>query len=125
MSVGGVIVDVVPVADDKWWINTLAPGSDTRGGHAVAVYCDPRPERPEPGDSLWWQGGTCYWTPADRSRADVPLKKIGFSGVAHPHALRCSVCGCTLEFCREHGVCPAPDLARLLTNPLREPGDTR
>lgn len=40
------------------------------------------------GDSLWWQGGCCYWTPkANRglpnSRGgvdyDIALKKIGYS----------------------------------------------
>jgi hypothetical protein len=43
MSVGGVIVDIVTVADDRWWINTVEPGADTRAGRTVAVYCDPRP----------------------------------------------------------------------------------
>lgn len=32
-----------------------------------------------PGDSLWWQGGLAFWTPADRSRRDVALRKIGYS----------------------------------------------
>lgn len=40
------------------------------------------------GDSFWWQGGRCYWTPAanrlrDDGRCgvdyDIALKKIGFS----------------------------------------------
>lgn len=103
MSVGGNIVDIVEVAADRWWINTLAPGSDTRVGRTVAVYCDPRPERPEVGDTLWWQGGCCFWTPADRSRTDVKLKKIGCSGVAHPDEPHCLVCGCTVKFCEKHG----------------------
>jgi hypothetical protein len=36
------------------------------------------------GDSLWWQGGQCYWTPDGESPAwDVPIPKIGYSyGVA-------------------------------------------
>lgn len=111
MSVGGIIVDVVPVSDERWWVNTLEPGSDTRAGRTCAVYCDPRPEQPQVGDSLWWQGGKCYWTPADRSRVDVALRKIGFSGVAHPDAPRCPTCGYTAEFCAKHGGC-ALDVAR-------------
>lgn len=40
------------------------------------------------GDSFWWQGGRCYWTPKEnreKSKAkcgvdyDIALKKIGYS----------------------------------------------
>lgn len=40
------------------------------------------------GDSLWWQGGICYWTPKanrtmdggrDGGDYDIRLKKIGYS----------------------------------------------
>lgn len=40
------------------------------------------------GDSFWWQGGICYWTPAaNRSKPDgkggvdydIRLKKLGYS----------------------------------------------
>lgn len=113
MSVGGRIVDIVPVSPSKWWIDTLEPGSDTRAGRTVAVYCDPQGEPIQVGDSLWWQGRSCYWTPHVNpdGRSDVKLPKIGYSGVAHPHKPRCPTCDCTLEFCRQHGVCadtPAP-----------------
>ena len=81
MSVGGVVIDVVPVTPSKWWVNTMDGGSLT----PVAVYCDPQGETIDVGDLLWWQAGSCYWTPRDRSREDVELPKIGYSGVAHPH----------------------------------------
>lgn len=96
MSVGGIVIDVVSVSDDKLWVNTVEPSDfrrplslDTIARRAVAVYCDPQGERIEPGDSLWWQGGHCYWTPRVRpdGRSDVPLRKIGCSGVSHPHRL--------------------------------------
>lgn len=114
MSVGGIVVDIVPVTADKWWINTvqnydwtLLLTPEQIGKRAVAVYCDPLGEPIEVGDSLWWQAGKCYWTPRVHpdGRSDVPLRKIGGSGVAHPHLPRCEVCGCTLAFCRKHGVC--------------------
>ena len=105
MSVGGIIVDIVEVAPDRWWIDTVDKSDLMHGGRTVAVYCDPRPEHPEVGDSLWWQSGACYWTPADRSRVDVKLKKIGGSGVAHPDLPRCPDCGCTIKFCQQHGGC--------------------
>lgn len=81
MSVGGTVIDIVPVSPSKLWVNTMDRGSL----HHVAVYCDPQGEPIDVGDSLWWQSGKCYWTPRDRSRQDVPLPKIGYSGVAHPH----------------------------------------
>jgi hypothetical protein len=89
MSVGGLIVDVVEVDPHRWWINTIDPhdlSGPEPGRRTVAVYCDPLSERPAVGDSLWWQAGWCMWTPADRSRADVKLPKIGYSGVRHPDA---------------------------------------
>lgn len=96
MSVGGVVVDVVQVSDDKVWVNTLEPREfkaalpmESIIGQAVAVYCDPAGERIEVGDSLWWQSGKCYWTPKVHpdGRSDVPLRKIGYSGVPHPHGV--------------------------------------
>lgn len=49
------------------------------GGERVAINV---------GDSLWWQGGMCYWTPKDNRGVkgnkcgvdfDIALKKIGYS----------------------------------------------
>jgi hypothetical protein len=85
MSIGGIIIDVVPVRSDKWWIDTLASGSDTRAGRTCAVYCNPLGKNIQPGDALWWQGSSCYWTPANRLVVDVKLPKLGYSGVPHPH----------------------------------------
>lgn len=80
--VGGVIVDIVPVSLSKWWINCAEPKHC--GMQTCAVYCDPNGEPLAVGDGLWWQGDSCYWTPTHGLRADVKLRKIGFSGVRHP-----------------------------------------
>lgn len=32
-----------------------------------------------PGDQLWWQGHLAYWTPRDKSREDVPMKRYGYA----------------------------------------------
>lgn len=49
---------------------------------------DGEPVEIELGDSLWWQGGYCLWTPqANRAKndarcgvdCDIKLKKIGYS----------------------------------------------
>jgi hypothetical protein len=100
VSVGGCIVDIVPVAPDKWWVNTFDKHTE------CAVYIDPLGLPVAVGDSLWWQGLSCYWTPADRSATDIELPKRGFSGVAHPHAPRCPACSYTLAWCRKYGCSP-------------------
>lgn len=85
MSVGGKVVDVVPVTPSKWWVNT--DGSQPpRRPNLCAVYVDPQGHVIAPGDSLWWQGSKCYWTPMDRPYGafDIELPKLGFSGVSKP-----------------------------------------
>lgn len=86
MSVGGLVVDIVKVSPGKWWVNTVDQYDLMHGGRTVAVYCDPLGEPLQVGDALWWQGGSCYWTPRVEpdGRSDVRLPKIGFSGVSHP-----------------------------------------
>jgi len=102
--VGGTIIDIVKVSDHKWWVN-CADNLKRQRPDQCAIYLDPIGEPVEVGDALWWQGAHAMWTPAAGGRSDVKLPRIGFSGVAHPHLPRCSVCGCTLEFCRRHGGC--------------------
>lgn len=89
MSVGGTIVDLVRVRPDKVWVNTIDTSDLMHGGHTCAVYCDPQGESLQVGDSLWWQGGWCFWTPHVQpdGRSDVKLPKIGYSGVNHPDAV--------------------------------------
>lgn len=83
--VGGIIIDIVKVNDAKWWVNCVETGLGSGAGKSTcAIYLDPRGEPVEVGDSLWWQGGYAFWTPDNRSRADVRLPRIGFSGVKHP-----------------------------------------
>ena len=78
-----VIVDIVQAGPNLLWIDTWdGQQPDMR---TCAVYCEPGGERPEVGDSLWWTEDQCFWTPADESRSDVVLKKIGVAGAAHPN----------------------------------------
>lgn len=87
MSVGGKVVEVVRVSDAKVWVNTddAKPPLDP---NLCAVHVDPEGHAIAPGDSLWWQSGVAYWTPKDRpfGASDIPLRKIGYSGVARPAA---------------------------------------
>lgn len=85
MSVGGRVVEVVPVTPAKVWVNT-DDAKPPRHPNLCAIFVDPEGYDIQPGDSLWWQSGVAYWTPLDRSfgASDIPLKKIGYSGVGRP-----------------------------------------
>jgi hypothetical protein len=78
MSVGGRVIEVVvdPKTGDLW-VNT------DDHGDLCAVYVKPQ-EPVRVGDALWWQGGWAFWTPQDRSRADVKIERTSYSGVSRP-----------------------------------------
>ena len=90
MSVGGIIVEILEIAKDKLWINTC-----DKGEHC-AVLCNPKENELKIGDSFWWQGDKCYWTPRYTFKdirprlesSDIELIKLGFSGAAKPSGLK-------------------------------------
>lgn len=77
--VGGTVIEVIDCAD-RLWVSCQSHLDK------CAVYCEKAPV--QPGDKLWWQAGVCYWTTIDKSLIEVPLKKIGFSGVSRPDRKR-------------------------------------
>jgi len=77
MSVGGLVIEVVKISEEKVWINT-----DDKGDKC-AVYVNPKGNEIKPGDYLWWHGD-CYWTPKDKSQIEVELPKLSYSGVSRP-----------------------------------------
>jgi hypothetical protein len=85
MSVGGKVVDVRPVSMSKWWVNT-DDSKNPAFPNLCAVYVDPQGCVILEGDSLWWHGDKCYWTPQDRPYGvfDIELPKLGYSGVPKP-----------------------------------------
>ncbi len=82
--VGGIVIEVcdIPKQPDWLWVNT-ASRQRPREQCSVLVAKSVDAEQIQIGDSLWWQGGVCYWTPADKSRIEVQLAKIGGSGVTY------------------------------------------
>lgn len=89
MSVGGKVVEVIAVEPRKVWVNT-DDAKPPRLPNLCAIYVDPEDYEIRPGDSLWWQSGTAYWTPQERpfGAFDIPLRKIGHSGVSRPEVTR-------------------------------------
>jgi hypothetical protein len=73
---GGIIIEVVDsVTDGKVWINCR----DHRFGDVNGIWVERTAEAQqiEFGDTVWWQGQYAYWTPANRSRFDVRIPRIG------------------------------------------------
>lgn len=80
--IGGIVVKVI-VLPEKVWVDCVERGTSNS---KCAVYCERNAdsEAIRPGDSFWWQAGNCYWTPFDKSRVEVRILKIGYSGVSNP-----------------------------------------
>jgi hypothetical protein len=79
--IGGIVTRTV-VLKDRVWVDCVERSSNSK----CAVYCERNSdsEAIRPGDSFWWQAGKCMWTPFDKSRVDVKIKKLGYSGVGLP-----------------------------------------
>lgn len=83
MSVGGRVVEVQRF-EDRIWVATKE--RDYPRDEPTAVYVE-RNEDSEwicPGDSLWWQMRTAYWTPQTLERRDVTIPRIGYSHTERP-----------------------------------------
>ena len=65
--------------DEKIFVDSRA----TRYRDTCAIYVERNvdSERIEFGDRFWWQGAYAFWTPADESRVEVKIPRVGFSGV--------------------------------------------
>ena len=82
--IGGEVVETL-AQGDRLWVNCEDHGSQ------CAIYLDRNGESESitPGDSIWWHTRTAYWTRYDGAgnrvgERDVPLVKIGYSGVPRP-----------------------------------------
>lgn len=80
MSVGGKVTEVI-IKEKSVYVDT------DDNGDACAIYMEKNEssERIRPGDIVWWQSGSAYWTTADRKTVverDIP--RIGYSGVPRP-----------------------------------------
>lgn len=90
--VGGIVVETI-VLSDKVWVNCqrYSEKENKKYSEQCAIYVELTPQARciTEGDIVWWQGETAMWTPRnDRretvGRADIPIKRIGFSGVKRP-----------------------------------------
>jgi len=76
--VGGTIQDVY-MFEDRLSLLVRGTGCESGDLRVIDVTLQAALEGVSKGDSVWWQAGIALWTPANRSREDVHLKRIGFS----------------------------------------------
>lgn len=86
MSIGGTVTDTVNCGE-KVWINT----EEKPGYSPCAIYVENTAAARcvQPGDIVWWQSGTAYWTTANKKIVEHKLKKVGFSGIETPKRQVC------------------------------------
>jgi len=100
--VGGVIIGLSRASDGKTHVHVAScphypkhgRGNECPRPDTCCVYTNERrlddggQVTIKIGDSFWWQGGRCYWTPAENRRKtdgkcgtdyDIPLAKLGYS----------------------------------------------
>lgn len=52
---------------------------NTYSNDELAIYVEDMRDVPAPGDDVWWQGRTAYWSGKSRSFVDRPMKRVGYS----------------------------------------------
>lgn len=78
--IGGIVIETI-LTDPLMWIS--CKDKDTGDEAAIFVEATAEARCVSEGDSIWWEGGFCYWTPRMRTLRgprDVKLVKVGSSG---------------------------------------------
>lgn len=80
--IGGRVIETVTL-EDKIWLNVR---DRTYPKDTCALYLarNADSEAIMVGDSIWWQGGFAFWTPASREVADRRIPRASYSGVDRP-----------------------------------------
>ena len=74
--VGGTIISVFHYRDRD---SLVVRGTGSERSTYLALDLEPSDEPLKIGDTIWWQGDIALWTPHDRSREDVHIKRIGYA----------------------------------------------
>ncbi len=88
--VGGEVIGVGYCKSEPEKLRVLC--AEQRNGkldlrNACYIWCEtPKGGAVNLGDSLWWHGDRCYWTPRSNpedDRRDVPLRRLSYSAAAN------------------------------------------
>jgi len=84
--VGGTVIEACHHPDDpsRIYVNVADKPYSRTQECAIHVEANADSEQIQMGDRLWWQGRLAFWTPADESRVEVKIPRLGYSGVRHP-----------------------------------------
>jgi hypothetical protein len=81
--VGGIVVEVIKL-EDRVWVDCKDAVYLNDPTTAVYVVRNAVSELIRPGDKLWWQGDSAFWTTPDLKHVEVELERVGSSGVGRP-----------------------------------------
>lgn len=85
--VGGVVIETLKTSDGTVWMNIKDNHSSSQS--AIHVKADAKARSVSPGDSMWWQGESAFWSPNAHQGAglkypEILLCKVGNSGASRP-----------------------------------------
>lgn len=80
--IGGKVNEIV-FQSDAVWLDVQCT-TYPKDFSALYVERNTNSEKIQVGDSVWWQGKQLFWTPQDRSVADVEIPRLSGSGVGVP-----------------------------------------
>lgn len=89
--VGGYVIETVLKNNGKVWVNCKSK-HDYDQTCAIYVPDSEKARSISPGDTIWWQGPSVYWTPKETydpdgpntGPGDIELERASFSGVSRP-----------------------------------------
>jgi len=88
MSVGGIVIEARPRKHsdgDDILVTVVDPHESGSHKDFTSIAVEPTEEAKQIkiGDSFWWQGKKCFWTPMDREPAtethDIEIPRAGYS----------------------------------------------
>jgi len=82
--IGGMVIECceVPGRPDVLFVNVADRPYSKLETCGVLVEKNENSLKIQIGDSLWWQSGSCYWTPwQSMNQRDIAIPKRSYSGV--------------------------------------------
>lgn len=86
--IGGTVTDV-KTTQETVWIECV-DNTYKKDRCNIRVESTPESKKIKPGDNIWWQGRSAFWTPKDSTitfqgrNFDITIPRIGYSGVFGP-----------------------------------------
>ena len=96
MNIGGIVIEARPrkhPEGDDIVVTVVDPNESGSRKQFTSVTVEPTEEAGQIkiGDSLWWQGNLCFWTPKHRNtrgeKSDIEIPRAGYSREYQPREI--------------------------------------